>query len=160
MNFSSLFVNRNSSILLQIEDLNPDFKSKLGGLPPAFVDEVTFNHKEELGDYAYMFTLSDEFSYFIDGKDLSVFIPKNYDDYSQHSIYPDFNLKCFIHESYNVLSKNTDLIYPAVKEGSLATLTKTSGSDEEYSYFIKVGSNPYLLQEEQYFLLRFRIKRV
>jgi hypothetical protein len=151
INFDSLFVNRDNSILLQIEGTNSAYRSKVGGLPPAFVDEAAFIQNEDLIGYSYLFTLSDAFSSYIDGKELSVFILKNYSDYSHNSIWPKFNLICFVHPPYKQLSKNTDLVHPTVKEGSLTTLTKSTGPDEEYSYFIKIGSNPYLLQEEEYF---------
>jgi hypothetical protein len=148
--FNDLFEKRTSSILLEISSLNLNRKSKLGGMPPAYIDNI--GEKELKDEYYYLFTLSDEFSEFIGGKDLSVFIPKDYSNYGASSLYPELNVKCFIHEQSVISTSGSAYMHPELVESSLIPIEKgNKPSDEEYSYFIKIGSVPYLLQDEAYF---------
>lgn len=148
--FDNLFEKCTSSILLELNPFTPNRKSKLGGMPPSYFDGT---HEGELkNEYYYLFTLSDEFSEFIDNKDLSVFIPKDYSNYGSTSLYPQLNVKCFIHETSTISTEGSAYVHPEIVESSLAPIKKEDKlSDEEYTYFIKIGSTPYLLQDEAYF---------
>jgi hypothetical protein len=149
--FSALFVQRSTSTLLQVVPIDEAVHSRIGGAPPDTFDTAPL--QDAIAGYQYLFTLSDTFSAFIGGNDLSVFLPANYEEYSSQPHYPSFKLKCIIHPHSAGYSNNKQLIYPALKAGSLVELPKVAetSSDEEVAYFLKIGGLPYLLQDENYY---------
>ena len=125
----------------------------IGGNAPEFFDNpVNLVHE---GDRTYLFYLCLVHPYQPE-RMISIFIPKEYEDYLEHNIYPDCSIKVLEHpvsiESRQELYTNTGLRQHHISAGERC-------SDEESadrSFLIKIGGTQRLIQNEEYYSVQLK----
>lgn len=156
--FNQLFIDKSLSIKLSIDNEDSMLGSRIGGYPPICFSE-SFVKKCSLNNYVYYFTLGNDIVDIIEGKEISVFIPSNFEIYNQNNKYPNFPLKCIFHEpcerGTNEKLCNKQIIQKKIVVSNINNdLEKLEDIDNigEFIYSpmmgTKIGGSPSLLQIE------------
>ncbi len=142
----------------QAEVSNEDAAGWIGGNAPAYFDDENKNHlidqqqaiRTQLEGLTYFFYLS-LLHPFNPEKMISIFIPKDYDEYVEHNIYPDCAIKVIEHPISPESSKDT-FTHPSLIKHSISQGKVISDLDSmELPFLIKVGGTPRLIQQEDYY---------
>ncbi|MNW58930.1 hypothetical protein D3C74_368190 [compost metagenome] len=87
---------------------------------------------------------------------ISIFIPENRESYLENNIYPDCSIKVIEHpvsaESIQECFTHKDLIRHSISHGERS---KDEESMEQ-PFLIKVGGNPRLIQDEDYYFAELK----
>jgi hypothetical protein len=116
-----------------------------GNSPVYFDDKIPLVNNNE---YLFYLTIKNPVN---DKRTISIFLPKDYDNYLENNIYPNCSIKVFEHEitdeSNNSFFKNKSLNKHYLK------LMDEFETDEaiDKNYLIKFGGKPDLIQEEEYY---------
>jgi hypothetical protein len=160
--FNKIFVEKTHSIKLIIDNTDSNNGSRIGGFGPKFFDNSSIE-KYELKNYLYYFTVGNDILDNIkNGNEISTFYPKDFLEYNRNYKYPDFPIKCIIHEPsergnneivYNKEIKQNKIISKGLAEDKeeVEDVDNMGGKIFQRKYGIKVGGNPALLQNEEYY---------
>lgn len=146
--FTDMFAKRTACMLYQAipGPGSENSASWVGGNAPAYFDDQDIHE----GDQTYYFYLS-LLNPFKPGSMISIFIPAEYEDYLDNNMYPHCSIKVFEHpasaESAKDRFTHPGLVRHAISDGVLND-DKTA---RDQSFFIKLGGNPRLIQEEDYY---------
>ena len=152
--FNDLFIVRNKSMSFQITEKDTVSGSRIGGNEPVFFSEQRIRELN-LTNHLYFMTISNDLIKEMD-TEFSVFIPKKIED----TLYPKHNILCIAHpfsdrkEGFSSFS-NSNIVGRKLVIGNLQEDIEEI-EDEEESFFEnvygnKIGGNPSLLQEEDYY---------
>ena len=154
--FNDLFIVRNKSMSFQITEKDTVSGSRIGGNEPVFFSE---QHIRELNltNHLYFMTISNDLIKEID-TEFSIFIPKKIED----TLYPKHNILCIAHPFSNRKEgissfSNSNIVGRKLVIGNLQEdIEEIEDEEEEESFFEnvygnKIGGNPSLLQEEDYY---------
>lgn len=87
---------------------------------------------------------------------ISIFIPEDYEEYLENNIYPNCPIKVVEHpistESVKDMFTNPGLIKHVISNGELSHDEKSM----DQPYLIKVGGNPRLIQNEDYYFAKLK----
>lgn len=123
----------------------------IGGNAPAFFDDQSDLIHE--GNHKYFFYLSLVHPFKPESM-LSIFIPEDYEEYLENNIYPNCSIKVMEHplstESVKAMYTNPALIKHTISDGELSSDEKSM----DQSFLIKVGGNPRLIQDEDYYFAK------
>jgi hypothetical protein len=82
---------------------------------------------------------------------ISIFIPEDYEEYLKNNMYPNCSIKVIEHpistESIKEMFTNPGLKKHTISDGTLSNDQKSM----DQSFLIKVGGNPRLIQNEDYY---------
>ncbi|AUO06487.1 hypothetical protein NS115_11325 [Paenibacillus jamilae] len=154
-NQKNILVERTNCILYYAGSalLNEHSAGWIGGNAPEFFDD-----QEDLiheGNPKYVFYLSLVHPFKPESM-ISVFIPEDYEEYLENNIYPNCSIKVIEHpistESVKDMFTNPGLIKHAISNGELSHDEKSM----DQSFLIKVGGNPRLIQNEDYYFTKLK----
>ncbi|MGO4531991.1 hypothetical protein AB4Z30_23170 [Paenibacillus sp. 2TAF8] len=149
-NQMKVLVERTESILYYAEsDLSKDQGAGwIGGNAPQFFDDQD-DHIHE-GNQKYLFYLSLVHPFKSESM-ISIFIPEDYEEYLKNNMYPNCSIKVIEHpistESIKEMFTNPGLKKHTISDGTLSNDQKSM----DQSFLIKVGGNPRLIQNEDYY---------
>lgn len=149
-NQMKVLVERTESILYYAEsDLSKDQGAGwIGGNAPQFFDDQDDLIHE--GNQKYLFYLS-LIHPFKPESMISIFIPEDYEEYLKNNMYPNCSIKVMEHpistESIKEMFTNPGLKKHTISDGTLINDQKSM----DQSFLIKVGGNPRLIQNEDYY---------
>jgi hypothetical protein len=160
--FNEIFVKRNYSIKLVIDNNDSNNGSRIGGFAPKFFDNSSIG-KYELKNYLYYFTVGNDILDNIkNGNEISIFYPNDFSEYNKNYKYPNFPIKCIIHEPSE--RGNNGIVYnkgikqnKIISKGTVEDKEEVEDIDNEgkkllqIKYGIKIGGEPALLQNEEYY---------
>ncbi|MFS0841101.1 hypothetical protein [Paenibacillus sp. 1P03SA] len=125
----------------------------IGGNAPEFFDDQDDLIHEGNRKYVFYLTLVHPFK---PESMISIFIPDSYDEYLENNLYPNCSIKVIEHpistESTKEMFTNRGLIKHIISNGVLSKDEKSM----EQSFLIKVGGNPRLIQNEDYYFTKLR----
>lgn len=154
-NHMNILVERTDCILCYTEPglSNEQGKGWIGGNAPAFFDDQADLIHE--GNQHYYFYLSLVHPFKSESM-ISIFIPEDYGEYLENNIYPNCSIKALEHpistESVEDRFTNPGLIKHTISDGELSNDEKS----RDQSFLIKVGGNPRLIQNEDYYFTKLR----
>lgn len=154
-NKTKVLVERTDSILYYAEsDLSKaQGAGWIGGNAPGFFDDQDDFIHEGTQRYVFYLTLVHPFK---PESMISIFIPEDYEEYLENSIYPNCSIKVIEHplstESTTQRFTNPGLIKHIISDGGLSNDEKSM----DQSFLIKVGGNPRLIQDEDHYFTRLR----
>jgi hypothetical protein PPSC2_c5390 len=154
--FNDLFIVRNKSMSFQVSENETISGSRIGGNEPIFFSEQRIRELN-LTNHLYFMTISNDLIKEID-TEFSVFIPKKIED----TLYPKHNILCIAHPFSNRKEgissfSNSNIVGRKLVIGNLQEdIEEIEDEEEEESFFEnvygnKIGGNPSLLQEEDYY---------
>ncbi|WP_405154574.1 hypothetical protein [Paenibacillus sp. FSL K6-0108] len=154
-NKTKVLVERTDSILYYAEsDLSKDHGAGwIGGNAPDFFDDQDDLIHEGNQKYVFYLTLVHPFK---PESMISIFIPEDYEEYLVNNMYPNCSIKVIEHpistESTKEMFTNPGLIKHIISDGALSNDKKSI----DQSFLIKVGGNPRLIQNEDYYFTKLR----
>ncbi|CAI6079810.1 hypothetical protein PAECIP112173_02722 [Paenibacillus sp. JJ-100] len=154
-NKMKVLVERTNSILYYAEaNLAKDQGAGwIGGNAPGFFDDQDDFIHEGTQRYVFYLTVIHPFK---PESMISIFIPEDYEEYLKNNIYPDCSIKVIEHpistESTKQKFTNPGLIKHIISDGVLSDDEKSM----DQSFLIKVGGNPRLIQDEDYYFTKLR----
>ncbi|MEY8743431.1 hypothetical protein AB9M62_28770 [Bacillales bacterium AN1005] len=154
-NKTNILIKRLDCILYyaDLDSTNEHGAGWIGGNAPVFFD----NHSDLIHDHnqKYVFYLSLNHP-FKPGSMISIFIPEDRDEHLENNIYPNCLVKVIEHpisaESTNNIFANSSLIKHIIADGQLISDEKSI----DRPFLIKVGGNPRLIQNEDYYLAKLK----
>jgi hypothetical protein len=156
--FEELFLKRSSSLKLSVANTDLLYDSRIGGYAPLYFDDNKIS-EYRLNQYWYFFTIGKDIFRVADEKEISVFIPKEFNIYNKNYKYPDFPIQCILHPSTE-RGNNEHLYHPQIKSKQIISLGVTADFEEiedvdnptetiiEPVFGSKIGGNPALLQKD------------
>ncbi|MBR2565165.1 MAG: hypothetical protein IKE29_11150 [Paenibacillus sp.] len=154
-NKMKVLVERTNSILYYAEaNLAKDQGAGwIGGNAPGFFDDQDDFIHEGTQRYVFYLTIIHPFK---PENMISIFIPEDYEEYLKNNIYPNCSIKVIEHpistESTKQRFTNPGLIKHIISDGVLSNDEKSM----DQSFLIKVGGNPRLIQDEDYYYTKLR----
>jgi hypothetical protein len=154
--FDIIFIRKTHSIKLVVDKNDSNNGSRIGGFAPKYFDNKI--EKYDLKDYWYYFTISNDIINIKDDNEISVFFPKEFSEYNKNYKYPEFPIKCIMHEISG--RGNDDIVFnkyirqhKIISQGLVEDEEKEDGETTvlEPNYGIKIGGEPALLQKEEYY---------
>ncbi|QTD43453.1 hypothetical protein [Sporosarcina sp. Te-1] len=125
----------------------------IGGNAPDFFDDQAEDIHD--GNQSYYFYLSFVHPFKCDSM-ISIFIPKDYEEYLDNNIYPRCSIKVIEHpistESVKDLFTNPGLVKHVISEGVICNDEKSM----DQSFLIKLGGNPRLIQHKDYYFTKLK----
>lgn len=123
----------------------------IGGNAPEFFDDLA--DRIHGGNSRYLFYLSLVHP-FQPKSMISIFIPEEYEEYLENSMYPDCPIKVIEHpvsaESAKELFTHPGFLKHAISAGERSK----DGQAMDQSFLIKVGGTPRLIQNEDYYFAK------
>jgi hypothetical protein len=146
--FKKLFYDRTDCLVFKAVNHTSDNYGWIGGNAPLYFDNKISLINTDNVEYYFYITVKNPIN-----KDnaFSIFIPKEYENYSENNIYPNCSIKLFEHkicdESKNDFSNNKEITKHYIQ------FIKECGTEKatEENYLIKFGGKPDLIQEEEYY---------
>lgn len=146
--FNELFIERTRCMIFQASSYEENCASWIGGRAPEFFDDKVDLLNKNGMEYHFYLTLLNPFQA---GRMISIFIPPDYEEYSENNIYPDCSIQVFEHpttsESTKDLFVHPELIKHSITGGELIDDKESM----ETSFLLKIGGTPKLIQDENYY---------
>lgn len=154
-NYTNILVERTDCILYYAVPCssNEHGTGWIGGNAPDFFDEqANLIHQTNQSYYFYLSIIHP----FQSESMISIFIPEDYEVYLDNNIYPSCSIKVLEHpiskESVKDLFTNPGLIKHVISDGEITDDKKS----KESPFLIKLGGNPRLIQEEDYYFTKLK----
>ncbi|AWB44913.1 hypothetical protein DCC85_12245 [Paenibacillus sp. CAA11] len=154
-NQTNILVKRTDSILYYADSGLPLEQGAgwIGGNAPEFFDDQP--DLIHVGNPKYVFYLSLVHPFKPESM-ISIFIPEDYDEYLENNIYPNCSIKVIEHpistESAKAVFTNPGLVKHTISDGELSH----DDQSMDQSFLIKVGGNPRLIQNEDYYFAKLK----
>jgi hypothetical protein len=148
INYKSLLIDRNKSILYQTIEVKTDnILGWIGGNPPKYFDDILVS--EEGVSYTFYLTIQNPFDA---EKLISIFIPAEYDYYSKYNIYPNCSIKVFEHKKTSE-SESLNFRSSFMMNKRYIVESKICDTDDAINdfYLVKFGGMPDLIQDKEHY---------
>ena len=162
-NYTELFEKRSKCLLFNATENVSDNYGWIGGNPPDYFDDKIALINTDNIRYSFLMTVKNPLN--IENA-ISIFIPQEFSHRIENNKYPDCSIKIFEHkitdESDNPFFRNENEIekkhyIQLIGEIDEEKIDKQSSDefdedeDEAFTYLIKFGGKPVLIQEEQFY---------
>lgn len=147
-NFNELFLDRTHCMIFQAVLHTAESQGWIGGNAPRYFDDklemINGNGIDHYFYLSFMHPVENE-------RMISIFVPKEYDEYLDNNIYPNCSIRVFEHpageESIHDHYTNFGFIRHSIV---LDKIIKDSESFDQ-PFLIKLGGTPRLIQDEDYY---------
>jgi hypothetical protein len=144
---NELFEKRTKCLLFNASENSIENYGWIGGNSPAYFDDK-FSLINTNIEHTFYLTLKNPINI---GKAISIFIPKEYNNYLENNIYPNCSIKVFEHEMTDE-SNNSFFRNNSLNKHFLNFIEETETDEAvEKTYLIKFGGKPDFIQEETYY---------